>query len=214
MTNEAERGAGDRRRGSARVAARGDAAKLGSMLARAFRDDPIHRWIFPTEEQWRWGSRRLFASVVRDLAPRSSAFTSPGLEGAALWFEPGRKSPGPRSWLESAAVILVSVGLRGRLVARGLGRLERRRPPERHWYLSVLGTDPDHQGKGVGSALLGPVLERCDREGVLAYLESSKRENIPFYERHGFVVTEEIRMPEGPSAWGMAREPRTSTSSR
>ncbi len=178
------------------------------MLARAFRDDPIHRWMLPTEQQWRWGSRRLFASLVRDVAPRSGAFTSPGLEGAALWFQPGRPTPGLRSWLEGAAVILLSVGMHGRVVARGLSRLERRRPAEPHWYLSVLGTDPVHQGKGVGSTLLAPVLERCDRDGVLAYLESSKLGNIPFYERHGFVVTEEIAMPDGPKVWGMAREPR------
>jgi hypothetical protein len=54
---------------------------------------------------------------------------------------------------------------------------------------------------------MGPVLERCDREGEPAYLESSKEQNIPFYSRHGFEVTGQLDLPDGPSMWPMWREP-------
>jgi len=72
----------------------------------------------------------------------------------------------------------------------------------------VLGTDPQHQGKGIGSALLAPVLAKCDAEGIPAYLESSKERNIPFYRRHGFEVTTELNLKNGPSLWPMWRDPR------
>lgn len=208
MTDGSHRVAGEGRDAPARPAARGEAGALGRVLARAFREDPIHRWVFPEDSQWRRGSHRLFATLVRDLTGRETALTCPGLAGAALWYDPESPKPGIRAWIEVAAVTLWSIRGRTRLVTRGLDELERRRPKERHWYLSVLGTDPSHQGRGVGSALMAPTLARCDAEGVLAYLESSRPENVPFYERHGFVVTEEIPMPEGPSAWGMRREPR------
>ena len=79
---------------------------------------------------------------------------------------------------------------------------------EPHWYLSTLGTDPEAQGRGLGSAMLAPVLGLCDEDGWPAYLESSKESNIPFYERHGFRVTGEIQVPDGPKLWPMLRPPR------
>ena len=86
--------------------------------------------------------------------------------------------------------------------------IERQHPRTPHWYLAVLGTDPIHQGKGIASALLAPILERCDREGIGAYLESSKESNIAFYRRHRFEVTGEIALPGGPKVWPMWRDPR------
>ena len=77
---------------------------------------------------------------------------------------------------------------------RAVREIERRHPVVPHYYLSVLGTDPDQQGGGIGSALLAPVLDRCDADGVAAYLESSKESNVAFYARHGFTVTERIEL--------------------
>jgi ribosomal protein S18 acetylase RimI-like enzyme len=92
---------------------------------------------------------------------------------------------------------------------RALTHVEGRHPKEPHWYLGVLGTRTAAQGKGIGSALLAPVLERCDDEGIPAYLESSKHSNIAFYRRHGFEVTGEIALPSGgPSVWPMWRDPQ------
>jgi ribosomal protein S18 acetylase RimI-like enzyme len=85
-------------------------------------------------------------------------------------------------------------------------RAHPRSPP--HWYLAVLGTEPELQGRGLGSAVLAPVLEQADRDGVAAYLESSKESNIAFYARHGFRVSGEVRLPRGPKLWPMWRDPR------
>jgi ribosomal protein S18 acetylase RimI-like enzyme len=87
--------------------------------------------------------------------------------------------------------------------------MERRHPSTpQHWYLAVLGTDPDAQGRGLGSAVLSAMLEQCDRDGVPSYLESSKERNIDFYARHGFRVTGEIKLLRGPNVWPMWRDSR------
>jgi GNAT superfamily N-acetyltransferase len=98
---------------------------------------------------------------------------------------------------------------RGPLIGYGLTGVERRHPkrPE-HLYLATLGVKPSHQGRGLGSLLLGPALALCDREGLPAYLESSKERNVAFYARHGFRQTREIKLPRGPVLYAMWREPR------
>jgi GNAT superfamily N-acetyltransferase len=92
---------------------------------------------------------------------------------------------------------------------RILNTVEQMHPHEPHWYLATLGTAVEWQGKGVGSALMRPVLEHCDAEGLPCYLESSKGRNVPFYERHGFSVVQEVALPNGgPPIWTMWREPQ------
>src|SRR6476619_3197544 len=66
-----------------------------------------------------------------------------------------------------------------------------------HWYLAFIGVDPARQEYGVGAALLRSRLRRCDEEGLPAYLESSKLENVPPYQHFGFHVTGTLTLPEG-----------------
>ena len=64
---------------------------------------------------------------------------------------------------------------------------------------------PEHQGKGLGTALLRPGLEHADALRLPAYLESSNERNVPLYERHGFAVIAEHVLPDGPTLWLMWR---------
>ena len=81
-------------------------------------------------------------------------------------------------------------------------------PEEPHWYLAMVGVDAAHQGQGLGSKLIQAGLERCDRDGTIAYLESSNPANLPLYERHGFEVLKEIRIADAPPIYPMLRRAR------
>ena len=76
-----------------------------------------------------------------------------------------------------------------------------------HWYLPLLAVDCAHQGRGYGSALLRHGLERCDRDGLPAYLEASSPRNKPLYERHGFREIGVIQGGTSPPVWPMVRNP-------
>lgn len=191
-----------------RPACRDDVRALSLVLARAFRSDPVHRWILPGELDWALASDAFFAMVLREALRDAGVYTDADLAGAAVWFTPC-PTPAPlavRLW--NIARWFALVGRRASRVGSQLARLERTRPPEPHWYLAVLGTDPHRQGRGVGSALLAPVLARCDADRIPAHLESSKIENVPFYERHGFRVVDEFTFRGGPTVWCMHRECR------
>jgi ribosomal protein S18 acetylase RimI-like enzyme len=81
-------------------------------------------------------------------------------------------------------------------------------PEEVHWYLPLIGVEPNAQGKGIGAELMRHAVARCDRERALAYLESSNPRNVPLYERHGFEVVREVQVGSSPPAFPMVRPPR------
>ncbi len=189
-----------------------DVATLVEVLARSFDDDPVPRWLFRGDRRRRRGLRRFFAIQLRQTyLERGEVYTTMDLAGAAMWSPPGRARPGWRDLMRLVPVMPYLTGL-GRdtpEAARLLSAVDAARPREPHWYLATLGTDPDRQRTGVGSALLRSVLDRVDEEGLPAYLESSKQSNLAFYSQHGFEVTGEIRTPRGgPTLWLMWRQAR------
>jgi ribosomal protein S18 acetylase RimI-like enzyme len=187
-----------------------DIPQLAAVLARAFFDDPVASWAWKPDDLRLAALERFQATRIRQLIVHEEVWCSEDLACAALWAPPGHW----HATLSETAQLLPSF-MRRRLFARmpmvaiGWEKLERghpRKPP--HFYLAVLGTDPEAQGRGIGSAVLRGVLDQCDRDGVAAFLESSKESNIAYYSRHGFRVTEEVRLMRGPSMWRMWREPR------
>lgn len=196
--------------GAARPATAADLDQLAEALSLAFHDDPVMQWLFgdvaPRPMRY---TRPFFAREGARHLRHGHVYTLDGAPGAAYWDPPGHWKTRPLDVLRLAPLLLTGMGSRAVKALRGLGRMEAAhgQHPD-HYYLAVLGTRPDCQGQGVGSALLAPVLDRCDREGLGAYLESSKASNIPFYRRHGFEVVGEVEFPSGPTVWPMWRDPQ------
>jgi ribosomal protein S18 acetylase RimI-like enzyme len=185
---------------------------LASALADAFADDPVMTWILRDERSRPLRMTRLFSVQLRGhYLPLGGVWTTPDRTGAALWAPPGHAAIPTATIVRHLGAMMQALGRHALRTVITLNHVEKRHPKEPHWYLGVLGTRTAAQGRGIGSAVLGPVLERCDRDGVGAYLESSKFSNIAFYRRHGFEVTGEIPLPfGGPTVWPMWRDPRPS----
>ena len=184
-------------------------------LVRAFDDSPIMRFLFPENWVRRRGLTQFFRSIVLDALPFGavrSFVDGDAVIATAVWLPPG-------AWPQSTARQLrqlVTTPLLGPLKPgpllrslRYLRAVDRRHPHEPHWYLGLLGTDPPFQGRGLGRALLEPVLERCDAEGLPAYLETDKERNLAYYARFRFELVETLTpVPGGPPTWTMLRAPR------
>jgi GNAT superfamily N-acetyltransferase len=189
-----------------RLATPSDTRELASMLARAFEDDPIYLWSFG-ESNLQW-SRRFFRWQLRRLLSQRATWTTDTRGGAAVWALPDQ-------WRETTAellrlIVITTPAIRKRLraVVTGLALIDERHPVEPHLYLALLGVEPEQQGHGIGSALLAPGLELCDRNGLPAYLETGRERNVGFYLRHGFAETGRVDVPGGPRVWTLWREPR------
>jgi len=194
-----------------RKAAPIDVDGITDALQQAFFDDPVMNYLFPSEHSRRWRTAKMFETQLRaHHLPLNTVWTTPDHAGAALWSPPDHWVLTPMTLIRNGIPMVRAFGRRLPRAMRALATVEHLHPREPHWYLAVLGTAPRFQGQGVGSSLLEPVLERCDREGLPAYLESSKESNLAFYGRHGFEVTNEIRLPGGPMVWPMWRTPKAS----
>ncbi|MGB3409969.1 MAG: GNAT family N-acetyltransferase [Microthrixaceae bacterium] len=184
--------------------------RIGKMLADAFQDDPVWLWVAPNEARRLKYLEAMFSEVIRSRVIDGLSYTTDTYEGAAIWAEPGKWKMTAKENLRSLVPSVQTIGI-GPL-RRGLKALtviDKLHPKEPHWYLEFLAARVDQRGKGFGSAVLRPMLERCDFEVMPAYLESSKKENIPFYERWGFEVMSEFKLgDDGPSMWNMWRDPR------
>lgn len=185
---------------------------IADVLTRAFLDDPVIGWFFPDESERPRRVRRYFREIVLDvgLSETTEVCTTEDRGAVAVWAPPDQWRVSVRRQLRLLPRYVAIASIRwapSRLLA--FNQIEGRHPKgPPHWYLPTLGTDPDRQGRGHGSALLGERLARCDADGLPAYLESSKEANVPFYERHGFEVTETFDLPDGPRLWLMWRDPR------
>jgi GNAT superfamily N-acetyltransferase len=186
-----------------------DVPRIAQALARAFEDDPVMSWIFRDDSERIARLERAFGLFLRRIwLPQDECYATDRLFGAALWLPPGKWHLGPGAQLRLLPSMIAVTGRNLVRLGTVLQFIEKRHPSEPHYYLAVLGVEPEHQGRGFGGALMQPVLSRCDRERIPAYLESSKRRNVVLYERHGFEVVEEVRLPRGgPPIWRMWREP-------
>lgn len=184
-----------------------DLDPLSRTLAASFWDDPIQEWLFPDEAKRTRRLEEAFRREMRWFLSLGTTFTDPNRGAAAVWSPPHSRSIPIVHQMRIAVAYRSLVGRRLKSAIRLLTAIEANRPKESHWYLAILGTHPQHQGKGLATSLLQPILERCDEGGIGAYLESSKESNVPWYERHGFRVTGKVDHPAIPGLWLMWREP-------
>jgi GNAT superfamily N-acetyltransferase len=180
-------------------------------LALAFADDPAWAHLLPDPATRAERLLAFFTAEIGNLAPEYRAlWIAEDGSGAAVWAHPGRwRVPFART-MRAGRHMAGVFGRRLPLATWTQLRFERRHPrAPHHWYLHYLGVEPRRQGRGVGAALLAPVLERCDRDGIPAHLEASTERSRVLYERNGFALTGTFEMPAGgPPLREMWREPR------
>lgn len=187
-----------------RTAATDDQDSTIATLTLAFSTDPTVRWFYPETERY----MRHFGALVRVFGGQAfrhgTAHLVHGCIGAALWLPPGVQPDEEElgCLMQQSAEPCLQDDLFSMME-----QMEAFRPQQPYCHLTLIGVDRFHQGRGYGSALLGNVLTRCDRDGIPAYLESTNPANQPLYERHGFESLGEIQAGASPVMVPMIRLP-------
>ncbi|MFG2377448.1 GNAT family N-acetyltransferase [Streptomyces sp. NPDC048504] len=193
-----------------RAAGEGDRELVVRLLDEAFQDDPVSGWVFPDAEYRRTTHHRLMAAFTDAVFADGRIDLAEDGAACALWLSvPAEAHPengedeavGLRELVDPDNARVETIA---RLMAEGhpAGRA--------HEYLWMIAVAPGRQGEGLGAALIRHVLDRCDREGLPAYLEASSERSTKLYERLGYTFTgHTLDLPDGPRMYPMWREPRT-----
>jgi ribosomal protein S18 acetylase RimI-like enzyme len=191
----------------------GEVAVLG---CRSFYDDPffIH---LSDESTLRARGLTLYMRshmvALGDSAVATGARNPEGvLVGICVWQRPGTYPiPVGRQIREMGGSVRALIPRPKSLVTglRYTMALEKARPREEHWYLSLLAVDPMAWRRGIGSALLEPSLASIEEDGLPCYLETQKEANLAYYRRFGFEETERLNPSRGgPPLFTMTRPVR------
>ncbi len=186
-----------------RRATENDLVRICRSAMWAFADDPLVRWLYPTDEQYFGGDGQVFLPAFRRWFAHDATFTTDDGVAVAAFIPPGRPPVEVPSDPTShfSAELLAKFSALGPLLAENM-------PAEQHWYLQSLATHPHWQRQGIGAALIEPVAERCRAEALPLYLETESVENVAYYNHLGFSVRSEWDVPlDGPHMWGMIRLP-------
>ena len=194
-----------------------------TVLASAFENDPILNWVLEScppdvrEKEWLTMWQGFVATQQHTYAPSFGLFLA--LENktndpvaASIWFPPGQEMG---TWDLVRSGILNGfrrMGCLSRCVS-AFGEIEKSRKMMTgpHVYLFTIGVHQSTAGCGYGSVFANSILSIVDEVGnIPCYLENSNPRNIPFYNRLGFNIVQEIRVGEdGPPAFIMIRPPRS-----
>ncbi len=193
--------------------------RIAEIWADAFEQDPLMMWVFP-DDAARLTSLARWWGFALDRQPPGTELHGTRIDGCVAYWQPPQGQNDSSTEVEEAgqqesegqrAFVAMMTELLGDLASsrmEALGQMHQSRLAEPHWYLAVLGTLPDEQSKGLGSRVLAPMLDRCDRVGDLVYLESSNPANVGFYRRHGFESIGAFTVGDEVLITPMVREPR------
>ena len=191
-----------------RTAAADEVPRVAAAFADAFVGDPVFRFLRPGHLRPQARLRTMFLVELKLYVLRNggTVWTTSGYDGAVAMLPPGPWEM-PRSVTGREALQWVRA-FKTRLprASRVQRAMEKRHPREPHFYIRTIGVRTARQGRGVGSMLMQPTLERADSVGLPTYIEASTERSAALYERFGFRHMGAFELPDGgPPVWPMRR---------
>jgi ribosomal protein S18 acetylase RimI-like enzyme len=206
-------------RGRTQLVLPDDVDRGAEVLTAAFASDPMVMWMLhgathpepphsAHHDRAKAGFFRPALDIGRQRGHSYVVWERNDVRGACVWAPPGTTVFDDVSVTRLIEAMSEHLGHEALQRMSALGALCRSHHPvdPPHFYLFLIGTMPS--GQGWGEPLLAPVLQRCDADGLGAYLESSTPRNQGFYRRHGFAPIWQDRPDGGPVMTGMWRDPR------
>ena len=188
--------------------------ELAEVAADAYQDYPLHNW-FMGGKYDEIASKLLMQISLKTMTEDAVIYAdSEEINGFAAWLPFGFTGNKAIPFLLSGGLKLIlhsGLGIINRLSAYESYAMELKKEYTDHydWYLFNLSIKKDAQGKGIASKLMRPMLQFCDDERMVAYLETNKESNVGLYKHYGFDLMRQEQIPKSPvTHFAMVRNPK------
>ena len=183
--------------------------EFAAVLTRAFYDDPYYGYIMPnpnkSREQIHWWMKLLLKYTLK----YGDIYYTDDHKAIAMWLGPEKPVVDDIKILSMGLILYpFKIGLRNfmRLLdIDGQWKKEHKKLDKRHYYLMIIGVEPEFQQKGIGSRLMQVGLKKADDEKLECFLETVTPEDVRFYEKHNFKVIYNKAFAENQQFWLMKR---------
>ncbi len=188
--------------------------EAADVLARAFFADPLMVYYLPDVERRKKLLPGFMRASLRYCLYYGEVYTTADLAGVACWLPPGKTDLTLGGLIRSGVgVVSLWIGWqalwRVRRMEAEVDRFHHHVMPGSHWYLMILGVEPDRQGQGIGGQLIEPKLAEASAAGLPCYLETMTGLDVRFYRKHGFkVIFETTLQPGDLHIWMMIKHPQ------
>lgn len=178
-----------------------DLNRLAEVAADAYEDYPLHNWLLKGKYDKK-ASKILMHVSLKTMVKEAVIYAdSKELNGFAVWLPFGFTGIKGFSFLLKGGLKLIlrsGPGVICKLVAYDNYSMGLKKDFTNHydWYLYNLSIKKDAQGKGIATKLLKPMLELCDQEKMVAYLETHRQGNVGLYNHYGFELKKDEVIPK------------------
>ena len=182
----------------ARRASLADCDVVTTITTLAFANDPLWSHALARADGSTEHHARFWRLYIQGALRYPWVWLTTGGEATSIWIPPGGTEMSEEQEDQLTELANECLGSAADDYLELLTRFDVAHPRDApHYYLSLLGTHPDHRGKGIGMALLEHDLGLIDAEGFPAYLESSNPANNDRYGGVGFQAVGEFAYPGG-----------------
>ena len=191
-----------------------DLDRLADIAADAYQDYPLHNW-FTNGKYDKKASKLIMQISLKTMTEDAVIYAdSEEMNGFAVWLPIGFAGSKTIPFLVNGGLALIlhsGPGIIGRLLTyeNYAMNLKKDFTDNYDWYLYNLSIKKDAQGKGIASKLLRPMLQFCDDEKMVAYLETNKASNVDLYKHYNFELKKEELIPKTTvTHYAMVRNPQ------
>jgi ribosomal protein S18 acetylase RimI-like enzyme len=191
-----------------------DQLKLASeVLSNAFQEDPVFSKLIPNDKERHKTLFKIFKFQIKYCLKHGVVLSTSNLKGISLWLPPKNAFISIWKSIKSGSLSLIfKIKWKNLHILRKnddfCKDLHKKLIPTPHWYLSTIGIDPKHQGKGIGGRMISFMINRIAKDHKTIFLETNSERNVKIYKYFGFRNLHKVLTP-GTNIyhWSMIRCP-------